>query len=86
MYIAILDLSSLDVVPKFSICVIIIYRSLGALDVAVAFVPLYDHTGTTQLTCHGEEWKDLLSSLRTETVVKATGVVQARPDEDQNKV
>ena len=52
----------------------------------MAFIPLYDHTGTTQLTCSAQEWRDFLTSLRTETVIKAIGVVQERPDIDQNKV
>lgn len=60
------------------------YRSLSAHH--MTFVPLYDHAGTTQLTCSAQEWREFLASLRTETVIKATGVVQVRPDTDQNKV
>ena len=52
----------------------------------MTFIPLYDHTGTTQLTCAAKEWGDVLSSMRTETVIKATGIVQERPENDQNKV
>ena len=60
------------------------YRSLKAHH--MTFVPLYDHTGTTQLICSTPEWRDLLSSLKTETVIKATGIVKERPEKDQNKV
>ena len=59
-------------------------RSIGALD--VAFIPLYDHTGTIQLTCLSQEWKEILSSLKTESVVKAKGVVMERPEKDRNEV
>lgn len=59
-------------------------RSTGHLD--VTFIPLYDHTGTTQLICLEQEWKDLLLSLKTESVIKATGVVVERPKKDHNKV
>ena len=59
-------------------------RSIGALD--VAFIPLYDHTGTIQLTCLSREWKEILSCLKTESVVKARGVVMERPEKDRNKV
>ena len=52
----------------------------------MAFVPLYDRTGTTQLTIVAQKWKEVLSMLKTETVVKATGVVAERPDKDQNQV
>ncbi len=52
----------------------------------MTFIPLYDHTGATQLTCAAQEWRDVLSSMKTETVVKATGIVQERPKNDQNEV
>ena len=57
-------------------------RVIGALN--VAFVPLGDHTGTVQLTCDSQKWTDLLSSLSTETVVMAKGIVKPRPEKDRN--
>ena len=50
----------------------------------IAFIPLGDSTGTIQLTCDSKRWKDILSVVRSETVVMATGIVKARPRKDQN--
>ena len=69
---------------RLSSIINILCRSLSAQ--YMTFIPLYDHTGTTQLTCAAHEWRDVLSSMKTETVIKATGMVQERPENDQNRV
>ena len=56
-------------------------RVLGALE--VAFLPLADHTGFVQLSVEKGKWAEFLSEVRSEAVVKASGVVSARPERDQ---
>lgn len=50
----------------------------------VAFVPLLDASGSTQLVCDTGKWGSVLDSLRTESVVRATGRVEPRPTKDVN--
>ncbi|MCE3012991.1 MAG: OB-fold nucleic acid binding domain-containing protein, partial [Proteobacteria bacterium] len=76
------ELRESDIGKKVSICGWVNkVRDLGALH----FVDLRDKNGLTQLGF--EEFKGDLSILKTfslESVVKATGVVRARPDSAKN--
>jgi len=60
------------------------FRSIGELD--VAFLPLADSSGCVQLLIQKNRWNDFLSSVKIDSVVKASGVLQARPEKDQKSV
>lgn len=49
------------------------------------FLPLADHSGFTQLLVDQEIWKDALSSIKSESVVRASGIVAGRPIRDQRQ-
>jgi aspartyl-tRNA synthetase len=52
----------------------------------VAFIPVADHSGFTQLTLDKQRWKEVIADITSETVIRASGVVQARPERDQRQV
>ena len=64
-----------------------IHRVLGGSSgLEVAFLPLTDFSGLVQLTLQRSKWTELLASVQKESVVRTSGVVQARPLLDQREV
>ena len=61
-----------------------VFSSISSVD--LTFLPVADHSGSTQLVLGGEKWKDVLASIKPESVVRASGIVLAKPEKDQRKV
>ena len=57
---------------------------MGGLE--FVFLPLADSTGLTQLTLDRKQWEKFITTIKSESVVRASGIVHERPDIDKREV